>query len=545
MAQLALVQRGKKGPRRFGWLLCVLALPLASCTAVRYGKLPAVPKWTRFEQAFESRVAYSNALQQATLTVVFSSPLGETNPVYGFWDGGTTWRVRFSPNQAGRWSYETICSDPANPGLHHRTGAFLCTAPAGANRFQRHGPVRAARDHRHFEHADGTPFFWLADCAWAAALLSDPEGWQRYCATRAGQKFTAVQWSAANGMDLRKEYAFSGSDRIAVNPAFFQRLDAKVDALNRAGLLSVIMPFYDIRMLPGDPKDAEGVLYLRYLAARWGANDVAWLLPVDAGELEPCKRLGRAVFGEGPHAPVLIDSRVDEFAQFRDEKWVDAFGYMSDFSEKSLADFLSGPFVTAWQKEPVHPLLNLFPIYEDGRVHAGKPFGDANEVRRAAWLSLLLAPPAGVGYGTLDVATWSSTTNLPPNHPADEAPPWQEAASLPGAKQMTILATFVNSIEFWRLVPSPQIVAVQPGLTSPRRYIAVAATETKDLTIVYVPEDRTLDLFRNALPRSPVMGWTNPRTGETEPAVAVVEGGACRFPTPGPGDWLLVIKAGK
>jgi hypothetical protein len=39
--------------------------------------------------------------------------------------------------------------------------------------------------------------------------------------------------------------------------------------------------------------------------------------------------------------------------------------------------------------------------------------------------------------------------------------------------------------------------------------------------------------------------WTNPRTGETHPAVAVVVGKTCQFPTPAPGDWLLTIRAGK
>jgi hypothetical protein len=63
---------------------------------------PIVPKWGRFEQSFDSGVKYENPIQEATLTVIFMSPLGDTNRVYGFWDGGKTWRVRFSPNTPGQ-----------------------------------------------------------------------------------------------------------------------------------------------------------------------------------------------------------------------------------------------------------------------------------------------------------------------------------------------------------------------------------------------------------------------------------------------------------
>jgi hypothetical protein len=88
-------------------------------------------------------------------------------------------------------------------------------------------------------------------------------------------------------------------------------------------------------------------------------------------------------------------------------------------------------------------------------------------------------------------------------------------------------------------------VAVQPGDKSAERFIAAAGTEGKELLLVYVPEDRTVSLFLKALPRSPAIGWYNPRTGETNRAVAVVGESACQVPTPNPGDWLLTTREGK
>lgn len=526
-------------------LACLTVFTMALCGAAHSENLPIVSEWGRFEQSFRSSSAYSNALQQAALTVVFTSPLGETNPVYGFWDGGRTWRVRFSPDQPGRWSYTTLCSDPANDGLLRQRGAFLCTAAVGTNRFRQHGSVRIARDHRHFEHADGTPFFWLADSAWNGARLSDPKDWEMYARIRSIQKFSAVQWSVAPGQDWRQQSASTAKDQIAINPGFFQRLDAKVDALNQAGLLSVIVPFSGTDPLPGKGTGAEAVSLLRYMVARWGANNVAWLLMCDGRAPEDVarwKQVGRVVFGEDRHAPVVLLPGEEAFDQFRNEHWVDAFGYVTDWSDKSALG--SGALANEWGKEPARPVINIEPTRENMLL------GDhtrvtAKQVRRAAWLSVLLTRSAGVGYSAENVANWNPTIEqLKNGPPGSDLPVWQKSLFLPGARQMSRVADFFNSIEFWRLVPTPQSLAEQPGMVSPHRYIAAAGTEAKDLELVYVPEDRTVKVWLDALPGWPAVGWMNPQTGEKSPAVAAVEGRTCQFPTPDPDDWLLVIKAG-
>src|SRR5277367_5577669 len=156
-----------KTARTLGFAVCMV---LSASTAL--AKVSLVAKWGRFEQTFKSSANYENPVQQCTLKVSFTSPSGGTNYVYGFWDGGKTWRVRFSPDQPGRWTYRTSCSDAANERLNNQTGEFLCTSATGQSRFAQHGPVQIARDHRHFEHADVSPFFWMADIAWNGARLS-------------------------------------------------------------------------------------------------------------------------------------------------------------------------------------------------------------------------------------------------------------------------------------------------------------------------------------------------------------------------------------
>ena len=535
----------------------LLLLPAGLLAAPASSKLPVVPKWQRFEQSFRSSFVYSNALQDVSLRVAFISPMGETNEVDGFWDGGRTWRVRFSPDQAGRWQFKTACSDTDNDGLHNQTGEFICSANIGLTRFHKRGQVRVSPDRSHLEHMDRTPFFWLADTVWTAAREAEPKDWQFYAQTRTRQLFTVAQWAVAPGEDAKNQSAYTGfAERIAINPDFFKRLDTKLEVLSQAGILSAIVPLREMQ----SPKDAatrlpddQAALLVRYVVARWGAEPVAWLLAFEGDALaknaQRWKKIGQAVFGSRAHAPVILFPGETHWLldEFRDQKWVDVFGYQSvaDVTEDALKWTVSGPLMAEWKKEPARPLIPFVP-YENGLVAQSRKRFSSDDVRHAAYWSLLLAPPAGVSYGAEGLANWQMIFGPKDEQTeATDLPMWRKALFMPAAKQMTYLAKLINSMDFWTLLPQPKVVASQPGNQSPRRFIAAAGNEANTLSLVYVPEDRTLELVLEALPRSPAVTWFNPRTGVNNPAVAVVGGTSCQFPTPDPGDWLLVMKAGK
>ncbi len=534
----SLVSYGKQSARRFGASAClVFALLLATAAPA---KTPIVPKWGRFEQTFKSSVRYSNPPQECELRVTFISPRGETNTVLGFWDGGKIWRVRFSPDFPGNWTYSTECSDLANTHLNNQTGEFLCTSTIGQGSFEQHGPVQVARDHLHFQHADGSPFFWLADTAWNGPRLATSRDWINYTQTRGGQNFTAVQWALAPGSDSRQHSAFSGTDKIVIDPEYFQQLDGKINLMNRAGLLSVIAPVWGdaAKNLPDD----QVALLIRYAAARWGAYDVACLLPADENDSVHWQRIGRESFGRVPHAPVIVfpGSLAETFSGYRDESWVDAFGFGlgQNMDDDSLRRLVAGPLVREWNKPPLRPIINVLPPLENGTDPKTQQRITADDVRTLAWWSALLVPPAGTSYGAQDVADWNTTRQ-------GKEPMWQLSLFLPGAKQMTHLANFFQSIDYTGLRPAWQTVAVQPGHVSPAHYIAGAESEKKDLDVTYVPKDRTVELYLEALSPSPTIQWLNPRTGQTSAAVAVVGSRTCQLPTPDAEDWLLVMKSGK
>jgi hypothetical protein len=553
----------RSGAGRFLASLVLLVVLSAGCATPKARPFVLVAKWERFERAFDSAYGYPNPVQNVSLEATFKSPSGEVHKVQGFWDGDHTWRVRFAPNEVGRWAYSTVCSDPANSGLHGQSGTFVVTAARGRNRFEQHGPVRVSRDGHYLQHEDGTPFFWLSDTAWNGALRSIPEEWHYYVRDRAQQRFSVVQWvatqwRAAPDGDVMKELAFTGTNRIEINPRFFQRLDGKADALNRAGLLNAPVLLWAVgsgsnpRVDPGFalPED-QAILLARYMVARWGANQVAWVLGGDCDyrgpKAERWKRIGRAVFGDSPNAPVLLHPGGMQWYldDFRSEKWLNVIGYQSGHGDddRTLRWIFNGPPSTDWKEEPYRPFINLEPPYENHLAYQSRRPHLPEHVRRAIYWSLLNAPTAGVSYGGHGVWGWDDGTGPPTDHPGSGTPlPWREALEMPAANQMTHLASFFNSIEFWRLRPAPGILARQPDNDSAGLHIAAARSEDGDLMVIYAPSARLVSVKASALPPAPIVRWFNPRNGERSSAIAVVNDNVIDFATPGTGDWILLIK---
>jgi hypothetical protein len=83
----------------------------------RYALQNRVTEWS-----FESGKPYNDPFADVELDVIFRSASGREARMPAFWAGGGTWRVRFAPDEAGRYTFRSICTDTANADLHQRTG---------------------------------------------------------------------------------------------------------------------------------------------------------------------------------------------------------------------------------------------------------------------------------------------------------------------------------------------------------------------------------------------------------------------------------------
>ena len=124
--------------------------------------------WKRTDIVLTSTVEYDNPYADVTLDAVFTHEDGTKIALYGFWNGGNEFRIRFAPTKTGRWTYETTCSDTGNTGLHGQTGTVTAAENTGTTDLDRHGFIRISDNGRYFVHDDGTPFYWLGDTNWQA-----------------------------------------------------------------------------------------------------------------------------------------------------------------------------------------------------------------------------------------------------------------------------------------------------------------------------------------------------------------------------------------
>ena len=545
---------------RWAPCLSLLGLSLGTAFVTAQETLPLLPKWTRFQGELVSLKTYDNPIQDVQVKAVFISPAGEEHEIDGFWDGGNDWKIRFLPDLAGKWTFKITCSDDENRGLHNLTGEFRCTAPLGRSSLTRHGPIRVSRDRRHFVHEDGTPFFWMADTAWNGPLKSNEFDWKNYLVERKRQGFTSVQWVATSWRgapdgDVDGNRAFNGKEKIRVNPSFFQRLDRRVEAINDAGLLSVPVLFWadqgdenPVNILPDD----QAVLLARYLVARWGATYGAWFLGGDGDysgtNAARWRDLGQAVFGGKRHFPVFMYPKGKSwvFEEFRDEKWMTALGYQSghDIDDATNNWIHHGPASRDWAKLPHRPVVNIEPAYEGVPSYSKKKPITAYGVRRALYWSLLNAPTAGVSYGAAGVWDWGDGETPTLGHPHAGTPPdWRDALHFEAGEQVAHLSALFQSIEFQKLRPDNGVLAEQPGDEVLSEYAAASSSSDGSLVLVYTPVEQRLKINVARLPTPLIASWINPRTGERSSVLAVLRGTAIECASPGPGDWLLLLRS--
>ncbi|MCG2659410.1 MAG: DUF4038 domain-containing protein, partial [Kiritimatiellae bacterium] len=241
------------------------------------------------EWMFTSNKSYKDPFNEVELSVRFTSADGNGKLAPAFWAGGRNWRVRFASPQIGSYHFQTICSNPSDSGLHGLEGDFRVARYTGANPLFRHGPIRVATDKRHFEHADGTPFFWLGDTWWMGLTkrLTWPKGFQTLTRDRVQKGFSVIQIVAGLYPDMpafdkrgANEAGYPWEkDYRRINPAYFDMADRRIRHLVESGLAPCIVGCWGY-FLPwmGIEKMKK---HWQNLVARYGSYPVVWCL---AGE---------------------------------------------------------------------------------------------------------------------------------------------------------------------------------------------------------------------------------------------------------------------
>jgi hypothetical protein len=533
-----------------------------------------VPRWEMYEFAVNGRSHVENPFRDAALVGEFISPSGKTRVVDGFHDGGTSWRLRFAPDEEGEWSY--LLRGEGVEILER--GKLTCTKPRG------HGIIRVHPENPYsFAYSDGTAFFPMGDTCYG--LYDDspitPALREEYLKVRRSQRFNFVRMTVGHseqraGKDP-KYWAWGGTlqnpDLDRFNPEFFRGLDDLILQLRGQGMnVEVILlnfyrrPFTDTSIWT----PARERMWLRYVIARYAAFDnvLLWTIANEyethpdgryrldfPDDVEWAKSTARLIKetdpwqhlvtvhpvmsasrrGESPRAPFDPPWRIGEF--FGDEGAIDVLsqqtGQIGDGTtwDESLQSWTGDSTTLVGSiradRRFKKPVLNSENGYEylRGDPTSRKQVHHTDKVRRSAWRIVCAGGYIAAGFhGTLGHSdAWNRLDG--PNH-------YTFAVKDQGAAvQLASLHEFFSALPFWRMQPFD-------GVTDN----AVALADPGKVYVVYLPKGGSTSVDLSGVQGQFFGSWFDPRLGKFDREFSGMAGSRSTFETPDTRDWALLLK---
>jgi hypothetical protein len=488
------------------------------------------------EWSWVSGKQYSDPFNQVDVDAIVNTPSGSEERVPGFWAGDSTWRVRYAAPGPGTYKIRSVCTDAGNRDLHGQTFQLNVQPYSGNNPHYQHGPLKVGKDGRHFEHADGTPFFWLGDTWWMGFCkrLSWPDGFQTLAADRVRKGFTMVQIVAGLYPDM-EPYDERGAneagypwerDFARINPAYFDMADVRIQHLADHGLAACIVGFWGY-FIPRMGMD-KVKKHWRYLIARWGAYPVVWCLagegtmpyylsktPKEDAEIQKhgLTELARYVHETDPHHhPVTIHPPNSARLCVDDASVIDFDMLQTGHSDRESVPSTIETVNRSLAADPQMPVLIGEVCYEGIRE------ASRQEVQRFMFWSAMLSGTAGHTYGAngiWQVNTREKPYGLSPHGHSWGGPAWDIAAALPGSGQLGMAKALLTRYKWFKLEPRPELI--DPRWSKEDYWKPFAAEIPGEAIFAFTPASYSGATFRNLKPGSYRAFFFNPADGsETE-----------------------------
>jgi hypothetical protein len=244
------------GGMRFRVLAALLAFAAAVPMLRAQTVCPPTPRYSPCDIVFD--VPGASGDQPLNLQAEFRSPHHDTALVRAVWDGGARWLIRFTPTEAGEYTYRLTSSQTAFSG---KEGKFTSLPNEKA------GWLRAVNLH-HFAWVEGnalTPHLWMGAVVPGFPQMNLTQ-WKTLIDTRAAQHFNHIGVTLVDGAGLNFKA-----------PEFFRAAEEKLRYANDHGII------VDLAFFGGDslanrllPTHADREQWFTYALSRLAAFDITW-----------------------------------------------------------------------------------------------------------------------------------------------------------------------------------------------------------------------------------------------------------------------------
>jgi hypothetical protein len=454
----------------------------------------------RWETTLISTKTYANPFTDVTVTVEYTKAGSPSLRGYGFWDGGTTFKLRMAFPESGTWHYKTTATDTSNNGLHNREGDVYVQPYTGTNPLYRHGFLQVSADHRFLAHADGTPFLWIGDTLWGATVWLTGAGFHEAIADRRAKHFTVLQTNFA-----RKDESDTAGDTPweddRWNVRFMQKLDRMFNEANDQGMYLFVNGLVDLFWDRGITNYERLV---EMIGARYAAHHVSFASSMDDPYKPIHEQINAAIRRTAPRN--LLAQHPGSALNGQGNAWT-----AEQYYDTPLVDYVmnatgvEGNLTLACQNAiewslylynhmPPKPVVNGETWYE------GLSGGTAERVAAHLGYLSLLSGSFGYTYGT---SLWDAEDA--------DLPSWK---AFRGATYMQYLYDFFVALDGGRpLQPRHTLIKNQATRYQDRMVLGVS---TDSMTYAaFLPNGGTIDIDLKALAGTTVgVTWYNPLTGQ-------------------------------
>ena len=522
-----------------------------------------VPLHGIYEATFTQTGRYDNPYVDLSATARLTEPGGRAERLLPlFWDGGDTWRLRFSPDREGVWEW-TI--DSPDPGLGDVTGRFE-VSPS-----QNRGGLQPMDGHPyHFQRQNGDPVWFMGDTAWALYTDSrenghDRDSVHRYIDTRAAQGFNVIHSMLISeaGWGNRGGDAFSDFATERIDPAYWQEVDERLAHLNARGITGgLVLSWGDKGRNPNNwrtfPSQEARLRYARYVAARYGAHDAYFVVAgewdadtrrdtglTDDAIRDQYREIGRTICEVDPQGRmVAIHPMVSPTSrEFAKESWM-SFGDYQQVYRK-----LHGEILTSRHFDK--PVVNSEYAYylrdrdADGVVDKENSH-DLDATRHATWDIAMAGGYLITGFGTTYFGGHRNPGPFEVDAPQDDE--WES--------QVQHAKVLFESLAWWRLEPRDDLIGTpvdrtgDRGVSLPgRKHPLVAPPEVAYWALAeegccYIAYVRGISGPVYLKVRGDVayrVRQFDPRTGSYTALASPVVQGRIEYIPPDPQDWVIVL----
>lgn len=440
----------------------------------------------------------------------FTGPNGEKITMDGFWNGGSTWKIRISPTAVGTWTYVTTSADS---GLNGKSGSFTAVASPDPGFVE----LDPANRWGWRTSGDRKPHFWMSDTCWRCFQRLTVAQFQEYIDARASQMFNHIRGhlnSMDSGVSNEGGPPFTNEDWDTLNPGYWQAVDTRFAYANGKRITM------DLTVGSGSRwpsiSSSQRNRYIRYLVARYAAYHMTWEglseyeeYPGDAEAL--INAIGETIKASDPYQHPRSTHTGFTTTQLLPSTWLNWVMYQTSGPNPSqiITDRSLGK-----------PLINEEFYYEATCAGSSAHDSTPDQMRRGAWQIAI----SGGYFSTGNTATYTGGSNT------------YNSCGLAGTgvSQMRHLHDFwtKNTIPYWQMVPQNSLV------TNGARCLVQA----NDTYVCYKEGGDSFTLNLTGATGTFSASRFNPRDGSFTTLPDVSGGSAITLTAPDTNEWVFLIQ---